>query len=187
MFSCSLFHHTVTKSQCDNKRQLVWALASGLDLPHLFRNAIFHWPKRNGGFLQSVVYLFCLFLSKCTLCCWENLILQKGCLTCTCLELEQNNTETNVYRNVSSHISLIWKTCKRMESREIPEIKSTQMILFPFFIYINSVNMYDFVYHLGIFIWQRFIFKYEIKMINYSQIFCMGCSLNAEKLPLFPL
>lgn len=39
-----------------------------------------------------------------------------------------------------------------MESREIPEIKSTQMILFPFFIYINSVNMYDFVYHLGIFI-----------------------------------
>lgn len=46
---------------------------------------------------------------------------------------------------------------------EIPENKSTDSFV-SFYTFCKYVW---FVYHLGIFIWQRFIFKYEIKMINY--------------------
>lgn len=72
-------------------------------------------------------------------------------------------TETRVYKNVLNLISCIWNMSKRRLQRSPQKQVDTD----DFVSFYKFCKYVWFVYHLGIFIWQRFIFKYEIKMINY--------------------
>lgn len=76
----------------------------------------------------------------------------------SCVDLQQRRRKQNV-----CFISWV----ERRSRRDPRQNESTLMIFVSFYKFCKYVW---FVYHLGIFIWQRFIFKYEIKMINYYHV-----------------